>query len=502
MVPESRTSVSGGPAPLTRRERKRRWWLLGILLLLLALLAYSTYYYFQNRRLPLTDLGRPDVVDPPRFLYAITGSGDDELRIPLGVGVADDGRVYVVDFGRRRIAVFTNQGRFITAFNELADGTTLGNPVQVTIHAEEVWVTDRRLRTIEVFDLEGEHLRTFDSKDVSLKNWSPLSVAFAKDGRFFVTDVGDTDEHRVHYFSSEGSHTITIGRTYQANSLEEEPGGFFYPTGAAVADDGRVYVSDGNNRRVQVFDETGAFKKFVDTSGIPRGIDIDKEQRLYVVDAIAHTVDVYDLEGQRLTQFGSRGIGPGQFNYANYIDLDRRSRIYVSDRENNQVQVWGWPVAEPPIPALPESPWGWLPCLAPLLLFPLLLLRKRRIVVTPDFVEALVSLEQIDAVSKKSRLRLVAPVEDRHHYQGRVEQEVGLEDLIDFAEYSESDARAMAEKYRLAEREAMLLTMAERAHGLGTQDVELQRLATIADIRSMDVEEFLEQYVGQEKKVK
>jgi len=488
----------GGPRRLTRRERRRRIWLLAILLMLLALLAYTTYYYLNNRRLPLAEIGEPEFIEPPRYLYSITGAGKDELQIPLGVGVGPDDRVYVVDFGKRRISVFTNRGRFLKSFNELSDGEKLGNPVQITIHGEEVWVTDRRRRSIEIFDLEGAHLRTFEPEGEKL-DWSPLSVGFTPDGGFVVTDVGDTNRHRVMYFSAEGSRTTTFGRTHQANALEEEPGSFFFPTGVAVADDGRVYGSDGNHRRVQVFDEVGEFKSFVDTSGVPRGLTIDEKDRLYVVDAIAHSVDVYDLEGTRITQFGARGLGPGQFNYPNYLALDSRGKIFVSDRENDQVQVWAWPTLEPPTITPPKSPWGWTACLTPLLLLPLLLLRKRRVVVTPDFMEALISLEEIRRVSEKRRLRLVAPIEDRPHYAGRVVQDIDLEELLSFEEYSESDAKALMDKYRLDERQSMLLTMAERAQALGTQDVELRRLASVAEVRSVDVEEFLEAYFGVHK---
>ncbi len=487
-----------GPRRLTRRERRKRIWLLAVLLLLLALLTYATVYYVNNRRLPLVEVGEPEFVEPPRYLYSITGEGANELQIPLGVGVGPDDRVYVVDFGRRRISIFTNGGRFLKAFNELSDGEKLGNPVQITVHGQEVWVTDRRRRSIEIFDLEGKHKRTFEPKGEKL-NWSPLSVGFAPDGGFVVTDVGETKLHRVVYFSAEGSRTVTFGRTHQANSLEEEPGSFFFPSGVAVAKDGRVFIADGNNRRVQVFDKAGSFVKFVDTSGVPRGMVIDEQGRLYVVDAIAHAVDVYGLDGARITQFGTRGVGPGQFNYPNYVALDSRGRIFVSDRENNQVQVWAWPTLEPPTVTPPKSPWGWLACLSPLLLLPLLLLRKRRLVVTPDFMEALISLEEIRRVSEKRRLQLVAPVEDRSHYEGRVVQDVELDRLLSFEEYSESDAKAMADKYKLDDREAMLLTMAERTYGLGTQDPELRRLASVTEIRSLDVEEFLEAFFGEHR---
>ena len=507
MVPEGplnetttqRSARHEGPGGLTRKERRRRWFLLILLLLLLLLLGYSTYYFLENRRLPLTGgIADPETVSPPQYLYSITGEGENELNIPLGVDVAPDGRVYVVDFAKRRVSVFTNAGRFLFAFDELVDGTKLGNPVQVHITDGEVWITDRRLKSIEIFDLEGEHLRTFEPEGEEDYDWSPLAVEDSPDGGFWVTDVGGSKNHRLHYFSEEGSRTLTIGSTYQANSLEDAPGGFYFPTGVALSSDERVYVSDGNNRRVQVFGLDGEFKAFVDTSGIPRGIAIDNQDRVYVVDAGAHSIEIYDLEGTRLTQFGGRGMGPGQFNYPNYVALDDRPKIYVSDRENDQVQVWGWPATPPALPPVVDasSPWTWALCLIPpLFLLPLLLRRKRRVVVTPEFVDILVSAEYIADVAKKRRLQLVAPVADGPIYAGRVEQDVKLDELIKLEEHSESDARVMMERFGATDRQAILLAMADRAKALATEDDELTRLAERADVRAVNVGEFVGMFV-------
>lgn len=485
-----------GPLPLTRRERRRRVWLLSLLLALLALLAYTTYYYTQNRRLPLTGIAEPEVVPPPNYLYSITGSGADRIRYPLGVAVSAAGRVYVVDYGHGRVSVFTADGTFIRGFNELKGGERLEGPVCVAVRGDEVWVTDRQRGTIEVFDPDGTHLRTFSPKGERLE-WAPLALAFDEAGRLAVTDVLDPAKHRFHLFSADGSRTVTVGYTAQVKKLEEDPGGFFFPNGIAFAGNGDVLVSDGNNRRVQVFSADGRFKSFLDTSGIPRGIVVDDEDRVLVVDALAHTVDVYSLQGRRLTQFGTRGIGPGQFNYPDYIALGRGGRIFVSDRMNDQVQVWGWPKAAPPRPPRPRSPWAWSACaLPPLLVLPLLLLRRRRIVVTPDLIEALVASGQLRAIASRSRLRLVAPERDREHYAGRVEEGVDLAALVHIEPHSASDARVFVERFRVTPEQAIYLSMGERAWALATEDVELLRLAAQAGIRGLDLSALLERSGG------
>lgn len=488
---------SSKPLPLTGRERRRRMWLLAILLLLLALLAYTTYYFMQNRTLPV--IGGKSVVqsvEPPRYLYSITGKGKNQLMTPTGVGVSADGRVYAVDLGRRRISIFTNSGTYISSFND-----NLTSPVHLWVTKDEVWVSDRRQETLEVFDLKGKHLYTFDPGEGFV--WSPLALAFDDKGNLRTTDVKDKDKHRLVYFSADGSRTAVIGHSYHANTLEEEPAGFSYPNGVAISKDGRVYVADGNNRRVQVFDSKGNFEAFVDTSGIPRGLAIDSSDRLYVVDAVAHTVDVFSLAGKRITRFGGRGTGPGQFNYPNDVALDKRGHIYVSDRENDQIQVWGWPVAELPKPLrqAPRTPWGWLAYIAPLLILPILpLTKKRRIVVTPDFITALVTAGEVAAVSKKRNIRLIAPEADRTVYEGLVAEGVELDKLIRFEAYSESDANALKVRYGFSERDAALLSMAERSIGLGTEDEAQRQEAKVADLRALTCAEFIDVFIRKNRR--
>lgn len=515
MAPETLTDEINDAAPepsrkpyeaqrgLTARERRRRIIILILLLLLLMLLSYVTYFFTQNRRLPtVEDVGQSikrtkTGIEPPEYLYSITGEGANDVQDPVGVGVAADGRVYAVDTVRRRISVYSKQGDFMFSFKD-AGKVSLGNPAHLVVTDDEVWVTDRRLRGIYVFDLQGKFKRVFQAKNEKLA-WAPLAIVFDGD-RLRATDVGDAELHRLVYFSEDGSRTISFGRKYQATDLEQEPGGFLFPNGLAIDSKHNVYVSDGDNRRVQVFTSGGEFVRFIDTSGVPRGIAIDSEDRLYVADVLAHTIDVYTTKGVRVTQFGTRGFGPGQFNYPNDIALDEDGRIYISDNRNDQVQVWGWPKARIPLPPAPKSTLGWLAWAAaalPFLLIPLLaaLLRRTRIVVTPDFITALESMGEVERTSKRRRLRLIAPIDDLPLYEGRTVEGVELTRLIDLQRYSESDARAMADKYGFDDRTAVLLSMTERAKAIATQDVETRKAAAQADLRAFDAEEFVRRFL-------
>ncbi len=483
--------------PLTRRQKRKRVILLALLLLLLALLSYATFYFVRNQSLPSVKLGEPQAaLTAPQYLFSITGDeGKGQIRRPAGVDIGADGRVYVVDAGNRRMSVFAPRGRYLFSFGTTGKGR-LRSPVNVAIKGSEVWVTERRFRTIYVYDLEGKYLRTFTPEGEPKFSWAPLAISFDTSGAPRVTDVGATDRHRVIFFSTEGSRTVTFGKTVQANSVIDSPSEFFFPSGIAVAKNGAVYVSDSNNRRIQVFKPTGELIRIIDSSGIPRGLAVDSKH-LFAVDALAHVVDIYDLDGKQLVQFGSKGFGPSQFNYPADVALDKNGRIYVTDRENDQVQVWGWPVAPIPRVVTPSTPWGWALCLLPLLLLLIpLMLRKVRLVVSPEFVEVLIQRDVIAEVASKRKLRLLCPEMDHALYAGRIVGDVDLGTLIQAEEYSESDVRAMREKLDIGEREAILLALADRARGLCTEDLDLRRLARLAEIGTFDAEQFIARYFG------
>ena len=48
----------------------------------------------------------------------------------------------------------------------------------------------------------------------------------------------------------------------------------------------------------------------------------------------------YTTDGEYVSEFGSVGSGPGQFDLVHGIAVDKNSRIYVSDRMNHRVQVF------------------------------------------------------------------------------------------------------------------------------------------------------------------
>ena len=62
--------------------------------------------------------------------------------------------------------------------------------------------------------------------------------------------------------------------------------------------------------------------------------------KLFVVDAAAANVSIFDLKGQLLTRFGKKGKENGEFNFPTHLYVDSENRVYVTDSLNFRIQVF------------------------------------------------------------------------------------------------------------------------------------------------------------------
>jgi sugar lactone lactonase YvrE len=67
------------------------------------------------------------------------------------------------------------------------------------------------------------------------------------------------------------------------------------------------------------------------------GVAVDGQGRVYVADYGNHRVQVFDAAGRALAGWGREGGGPGEFRLPAGIAVDRAGRIYVSDTGNHRV---------------------------------------------------------------------------------------------------------------------------------------------------------------------
>lgn len=484
------------------RARMGRIALLVALSALLAGLLYTAYYFSQNHRAPsFTFTNTTDTVQPLSYLYSFSGTGATSMTRPTGIAIVGD-RCYVTDYAFHTVRAYTLDGTYLFDFGGITDGsaTKMNSPVHIAAGPDNtVWVTDRALNALYVFDRDGKFLRKFIPNGDASATWSPLALTFGPNGDLYVTDVGDSANHRVLVFGPDGKLKVKWGATKQVLLSTDSPGDFYFPNGIAVKGTGAdalVFVSDGDNRRIQEFRTDGTFVRIIDTSGTPRGIAFDAQGHVFVVDALAHRVDTYGDAGETLANFGENGTGPGQFSFPNDIAFNSDGRAFISDRDNNQVQVWGPLVGE--IPGItqitPNTAWVPFALLAALALLLLLLARRpRKFLATPDFIDGMIAAGLVTPMAAR-RFHWIVTEKDHTAYVGEAAEGLKLGDLLHGEPYSEADAAAIRNKLGVTVEQSRLLAIAKRARVLATEDIDLARYAVALGIDVYDRTAWLKRF--------
>jgi sugar lactone lactonase YvrE len=184
-----------------------------------------------------------------------------------------------------------------------------------------------------VFDQSGKLLRTWGAGMFVF----PHGFFVASDGSVWATDARGAGGkgHQVIKFSPEGKVLMTIGK---AGVAGEGPDVFNQPTDVVVAPNGDIFVADGHretgNSRIVKFAKDGTFIKAWGKRGSapgefyePHTIAMDSQGRLFVGDRVNNRIQIFDQDGKFLDQWK-------QFGRPSGIYISKDDAIYVADSES------------------------------------------------------------------------------------------------------------------------------------------------------------------------
>ena len=117
---------------------------------------------------------------------------------------------------------------------------------------------------------------------------------------------------------------------------------FRYGLGLDVDKNQRIYVSDLWNNRILVFSKRGVYERDIGTNILnkPYSVHLYKES-VYVSEWGNDCVTEFDLLGNKVRRVGTHGNSHGEFNRPAGITTDVSGVVYVCDRNNNRVQKFG-----------------------------------------------------------------------------------------------------------------------------------------------------------------
>ena len=209
-------------------------------------------------------------------IRAMKPSGEAALVLPMNVAVDKDGTRYITDINRRQVLIYDKEGNYLIAIGKQGEM----RPCGIALSGDRFYVTDLLNRCVRVYDKTShEMLFTIPRKPPGEGKsliYGPTNVAIDREGHVYITDTGG---YNVQVFDSEGNHMRTIG------DQGPEPGHFLRPKGIAVDHEKRIYVVDSDTQVVQVLDSEGKplmYFGYPKASGagalyLPAGVAVDYE---------------------------------------------------------------------------------------------------------------------------------------------------------------------------------------------------------------------------------
>jgi predicted membrane-bound mannosyltransferase/DNA-binding beta-propeller fold protein YncE len=290
--------------------------------------------------------------------FVMTLNNQEQMNAPRSLAFSKDGTVYVADSRNHRILHLDTQGNVLHEWGRFADGVgtpvdkgTFNEPWGIAVGPDgSVYATDTWNHRIEKFTPDGQFLTawgTFGQGETPESFYGPRGLAVDNQGRVYVTDTGNK---RIAVFDANGTFITDFG------SAGFEPGQFDEPVGIAVDKEGTVYVADTWNKRIQTFSpvETDGQLTFVpakqwDVYGW-LGQSLENKPFIAVNDALH--VFITDPDGYRIQEFDQNGAlvrvwddieTQNSLGIPSGIAVDGEGRVWVTDSTNNNLRRYTLP---------------------------------------------------------------------------------------------------------------------------------------------------------------
>lgn len=248
-----------------------------------------------------------------------------------GVAVDGKGHVYVFHRGENPIMEFAPDGRLVRSW---------GEGMFIRAHAIRVdpegniWTVDNDTHQVLKMDpsgrvrmVLGRHGQSGETDELFNR---PTDVAFGPNGEIYVSDgYGNS---RVVKFSKQGRYITAWGKPGKGE------GEFDTPHAVAVDQQGRVYVGDRENYRVQIFDADGKFLTQWKHVGSPWGLQLHSDGTLFMSDGHNDRILKMDLDGKVLGTFGRNGRMPGDLSFPHHLGVDAEGNVFAAEIKNQRVQ--------------------------------------------------------------------------------------------------------------------------------------------------------------------
>ncbi|MBL4746223.1 MAG: hypothetical protein JKY08_07620 [Flavobacteriaceae bacterium] len=234
------------------------------------------------------------------FSKSITGENQDfEIRKPYGVEYKNN-KIYVNDIGIGGLVIIDLKNETFNSFVPRGNGS-LQMPLNSFIDQEEnVYIADIEKNIVKKYNKGGNYIASFGRAE----NKGPSDVTILNNKIW----VCDSKGNKITVYE-EGTNKFL----YQFPKEDVRPGNeaWLYMATNIILNEKSIYVSDMGSGSIKEYSHEGDFIRSIGSFGKnlgqfvrPKGIAIDKEENLFVVDGSFSNVQLFNKEGQLLLYFG------------------------------------------------------------------------------------------------------------------------------------------------------------------------------------------------------
>lgn len=203
------------------------------------------------------------------FIMNDSSNGRSQFAAPFGLAVDAEGTRYIADRRASRVLIYDKNDHYLRSIDFKPENSS---PVDVAIDGNKLYVAHLKQNRIDVVDLNDDTVSKMETGDTNFE-W-PAALDFQNDHLYVLNLL----QYNIIKLSTAGEKVATYG------DLGDGTGKLARPKGVAVDRENRVLVLDASFGNFQIFREDQQLLGFVSKGGanpedlsLPAGIAISYE---------------------------------------------------------------------------------------------------------------------------------------------------------------------------------------------------------------------------------
>ena len=259
----------------------------------------------------------------------VTQYGGNEFGRLTDVTVTPNDDIVIVDNGNKCVVVLDNKLNLLKVIGQGSGNSRLVDPDGVAVTDNIIAVSDYGSCQVKKYSLQRK-LQSVIGCHGNLNGQFnvPRGLAFNNNKFLYVVDGYNC---RVQVFQKDDTFAFSFG------NRGRNPGQFQWPVRIAIDPNNNVLVTDHDADCINIFTEKGQFIQTIN-SDTPWAITISPTGYL-ITGHDNNMIRVWNSTYQSINEFGKMGCKQGEFNDIEGMAMDSRATIYFAESGNKRLQV-------------------------------------------------------------------------------------------------------------------------------------------------------------------